>query len=149
MSIGRATAFFLRLALATAFLSAVADRFGLWGPPGAPGVAWGEFDGFLSYTASLVPLLPPGGVAVLGWLVTVAEVVLGVALLVGFRVREAAAASAVLLLGFALGMMVGDGVKAPLDASVLTASAGALLLSVHPDSYWSLDAIIARRRVRS
>jgi hypothetical protein len=26
---------------AAGFLSAVADRFGLWGPPGAPNVAWG------------------------------------------------------------------------------------------------------------
>jgi hypothetical protein len=31
-------AIFLRLALAAGFLSAVADRFGLWGPPGTPGV---------------------------------------------------------------------------------------------------------------
>ena len=28
----------LRIALALAFLSAVADRFGLWGKPGEPGV---------------------------------------------------------------------------------------------------------------
>jgi hypothetical protein len=30
-------AVFLRLALAAGFLSGVADRFGLWGPPGTPG----------------------------------------------------------------------------------------------------------------
>jgi hypothetical protein len=30
---------FLRLALGVAFLSAVADRFGLWGPAGAKNVA--------------------------------------------------------------------------------------------------------------
>ena len=30
-------AIFLRFALAAGFLSAVADRFGLWGPPGTPG----------------------------------------------------------------------------------------------------------------
>ena len=31
----------LRVALAVAFLSAVADRLGLWGPAGTGGVEWG------------------------------------------------------------------------------------------------------------
>jgi len=141
--ISRSLALYLRVALGVTFLSAVADRFGLWGPPGSAGVAWGEFDNFLAYTASLVPVLPLGGVTVLGWLVTVAEVGLGVALLLGFKVRVAAGGSGVLLLAFALGMMVGDGLKAPFDASVFSASAGALLLYIHPDSYLSLDAALA------
>jgi hypothetical protein len=34
---------FLRLALAGSFLSAVADRFGLWGVYGSPNVAWGSY----------------------------------------------------------------------------------------------------------
>jgi len=135
----RMATLYVRVALATAFLSAVADRFGLWGPPGAPGVAWGEFGPFLSYTGSLVPFLPPPVLTALGWAVTLAEIVLGLALLLGFRVRAAAAGSAVLLLGFALGMMLGDGVKAPFDASVFSASAGALLLYCHPASSLSLD----------
>lgn len=138
-SVGRAAALYLRIALATAFLSAVADRFGLWGAPGSPGVAWGDFGSFLVYAGSLVPFLPEAGVVVLGWIVTVAEITLGAMLLIGWRVRSAAVASSVLLLGFALGMMIGDGVKSPLDASVFTASAGALLLYVHPESPWSLD----------
>ena len=33
----------LRLALALSFLFPVADRLGLLGPPGTPGVAWGNF----------------------------------------------------------------------------------------------------------
>ncbi len=41
-------------ALAAGFLSAVADRFGLWGPTGTPGVAWGGFDPFLVYTRKLL-----------------------------------------------------------------------------------------------
>ena len=44
---------FLRIALAAGFLSAVADRFGLWGPPGTPGVAWGNWSEFLDYVAAL------------------------------------------------------------------------------------------------
>jgi hypothetical protein len=43
----------LRVALAAGFLSAVADRFGLWGLPDTPGVARGDWSHFLVYTAKL------------------------------------------------------------------------------------------------
>ena len=46
----------MRMALAAGFLSAVADRFGLWGPIGTPGVSWGGFAKFLDYTATTSPL---------------------------------------------------------------------------------------------
>ena len=49
----------LRVALAFSFLSAVADRFGLWGPFGVAGVAWGDFERFTAYTARLLWFLPP------------------------------------------------------------------------------------------
>src|SRR5262249_57876202 len=48
----------MRMALAAGFLSAVADRFGLWGPIGTPGVSWGGFAKFLDYTATILPFLP-------------------------------------------------------------------------------------------
>ncbi len=121
---------YLRLALGTAFLSAVADRFGLWGAAGAPGVAWGDFVNFLSYTATLTPYLPHVLVAPVGWLVTLAEVALGLALIGGFHLKRTAMASGFLLLAFGVGMIVGDGVKAPLDASVFTASAAAFVLAL-------------------
>ncbi len=133
--LGLAAALYLRLALATSFLSAVADRFGAWGKHGDPGVAWGDFDHFLTYAASLVPFLPEAGVSFVGWTATVSEVVLSLALLVGFKIRAAAAGSGLLLLAFGLGMVMGGGPKGPLDASVFTASAGALLLYVYPRSY--------------
>jgi uncharacterized membrane protein YphA (DoxX/SURF4 family) len=120
---------YLRLALAAGFLSAVADRFGLWGPPGARNVAWGDFSHFLAYTATLNPWLPAAAIPALGWFVTVAEVGLGVALAAGLWTRPAALLAGVLLLLFALGMTVGTGVKSPLDASVFSASAGAFLLA--------------------
>ena len=37
---------FTRFALGASFLSAVADRFGLWGPYGAKNVSWGNFAHF-------------------------------------------------------------------------------------------------------
>src|SRR5262245_57563211 len=61
------SAIFLRLALAAAFLSAVADRFGLWGPAGTAGVGWGGFAPFLAYTGKLLFFLPPSLVPVAGW----------------------------------------------------------------------------------
>lgn len=120
---------YLRLALGIGFLSAVADRFGLWGAPGTKGVSWGNFDNFLIYTAKLNPFLPDALIPLLGWVATGAETLLGAALIVGFRLRETSFLSGLLLLAFAFGMIVGTGIKAPLDYSVLTASAAAFLLS--------------------
>src|SRR3954464_442066 len=94
----------MRMALAAGFLSAVADRFGLWGPIGTPGVSWGGFAKFLDYTATLLPYLSTTLVAVAGWASTVAEIVLGVALLAGVRVRLAALARGGLLLPFAVAL---------------------------------------------
>jgi len=44
---------FLRLALGLSFLSALADRFGLWGAFGRPNVSWGSFARFVAYTGKL------------------------------------------------------------------------------------------------
>src|SRR6516162_694502 len=88
-------AVFLRLALAAPFLSAVADRFGLWGPAGTPGVAWGGFDPFLA-TGKLLWYLPAGLVPAAGWVATVLEATLAVGLLAGVRLRAVALASGIL-----------------------------------------------------
>jgi hypothetical protein len=55
VTLNRATDYstvFLRIALGISFLSAVADRFGLWGAYGQPNVAWGDFSRFVAYTGS-------------------------------------------------------------------------------------------------
>lgn len=117
------------MALGVGFLSAVADRFGLWGAAGARNVAWGDFGHFLAYTAKVNPYLSASLVPALGWLVTACEIVLGVALIAGVRMRAAAVLSGLLLLAFAIGMTIGTGVKTALDASVFAASAGAFLLA--------------------
>lgn len=127
----RVAAAFARTALGIAFLSAVADRFGLWGAPGAPGVAWGDFENFVRYTATVNAFLPPSLAPLLAWAATVAETALGFALLTGVRQRMVAAASALLLLTFAVAMAISLGVKKPIDFSVFSASAAAFLLAVH------------------
>jgi hypothetical protein len=65
---------FVRITLAAAFLSAVADRFGLWGPPGAMNVAWGGWSPFLDYVAMINPLVPDAFIPALGWIATAAEI---------------------------------------------------------------------------
>lgn len=136
---------YCRCALGIGFLSSVADRFGVWGAPGTGGVAWGSFHNFLAYTAVLNPFLPGSLIPIVGWCVTFAETGLGLALVLGYRIREAAILGAILLLAFALGMTIGLGVKAPVDYSVFPASAGALLLGLCGRSFFSIDALRARR----
>lgn len=118
-----------RLALGVSFLSAVADRFGLYGAPGSPRVAWGDFAHFTAYTAVVNPFAPAALVPLLAWTATLLEIVLGVLLIAGVFTRYVAAAAGVLLLLFAFGMSIGVSVKAPLDYSVFTAAAAAFLVS--------------------
>ena len=120
---------FLRLALGASFLSAVADRFGLWGPPGAAHVAWGDFAHFVTYTEKLNWFLPHALVPAIAWAATIAEIVLGVALISGRFPRIMALLSGLLLAAFALAMTATSSIKAPLDYSVFTASAAAFTLA--------------------
>src|SRR5580704_13942350 len=119
----------LRLALATSFLSAVADRFGIWGKSGDPHVSWGDFAHFVVYAERLTSIVPQSLGPSMAWIATVAEIVLAFALLVGWQTRAAAFLSGSLLLLFGLAMTFALGIKAPLDFSVFSAAAGAFLLS--------------------
>ena len=120
----------MRISIASAFLSAVADRLGAGGPPGATNVAWGAWAPFVDYTGTLLFFLPRRLVVIFAVVATVVEILLGVWLLVGWRIRLAAHAGAALLLTFALAMVVALGVKAPLNYSVFTAAAAAFALGV-------------------
>jgi uncharacterized membrane protein YphA (DoxX/SURF4 family) len=120
---------FLRLSIAAGFLSAVADRFGIWGIPGTPNVAWGAWAPFVEYAAKLNWFAPAPIVSFLAWAATFAETVFGVGLIVGWQLRWFAIGSGVLLLSFALTMALALGIKAPLNYSVFAASAGAFLLA--------------------
>ena len=133
------TPVYLRLALGVAFLSAVADRFGIWGPPGGHNVAWGDFTRFSQYAARVNPWAPASLMPLIAWTATIAEAVLGVALLAGISTRAAAVASGVLLSLFAIGMTVGTGVKTAFDASVFSAAAGAFALALLGPGPFSVD----------
>lgn len=134
---------YLRMALGIGFLSAVADRFGIWGPPGKALVAWGNFQNFLHYTAVLNPWFPSSWIPTVGWIATICETLLGIALILGFKTRIAAFCSGLLTLAFAFGMISGIGIKAPLNYSVFVFSSAAFLLSRTRCDLWSVDG---RRR---
>lgn len=114
---------YARLALGTAFLSAVASRLGLYGK-GSSG-----WKNFLEYTAEVNSFMPAVTIPYLAWAATVAETSLGIALIVGFRLRWTAPAAAVLLAIFGTAMAISFGIKSPMDYSVFSASAAAVLLA--------------------
>lgn len=119
----------LRWALALGFLSAVADRFGLWGPPGSPHVDWGDWMHFAAYAAKVNGFAPAVLRPFLAWAATGAEIVVGLGLLVGFKPRLFAYGAAVLLTLFVTAMTLSFGPKAPLDYSVITGAAASWLLA--------------------
>lgn len=122
---------YARVALGTAFLSAVASRFGIWA--GTPGLdAFHRFT--TGYGAQTLSFVPSAYVPPLIWCATLAEFSLGIALIAGFRLRWVALASAVLLAMFATSMAISFGVKSPLEYSVFSASSAALLLAMQSGS---------------
>ena len=140
---------FLRLALGISFLSAVVDRFGLWGVYGQPNVAWGNYARFVAYTAKLNWFLPAATIPVLAIIATTAETLFGLLLVLGWKTRTTALSCGVLLTTFALTMTMALGVKAlkaPLDLSVFSAAGGALLLATSANFPFSLDALVRRNK---
>ena len=121
---------YARIALGAAFLSGIASRFGLYGKD----VGYGNFERFEQYTAEVNAFLPRATIPYVAWAATVAELVLGVLLVVGLWRRPVALASAALLLIFALAMGLSLGIKSPLDYSVFSASAAALLLAIRDET---------------
>lgn len=129
----------LRIVLAITMLSAVADRFGIWGAPGSNGVAWGNWESFVVYTQTLNPFATKSVAEILGSIATFFEVLLSLLLLFGFKTRIAALGTAFLMLLFALAMAISVSVKAPFDYSVLTSAAAALLLSTIGKTVFAVD----------
>src|SRR3984957_15412166 len=124
----RLAVLYARIALGAAFLSGIADRFGLyWGR----NVGYGNFDGFIRYTAKVNSFMPPSSIPFLAWSSTIAELVLGCFLLDGVWCRRTGFASFLLLILFGTAMAISFGLKSPLDYSVFSASATAILLALN------------------
>jgi len=132
---------FLRLAISFGFLSAVADRFGMWSNEIS---VWGNWDNFLSYTQLINPWFPTSVIPALGMIATIAEVGFALCLIVGFKTELVAKLSGFLLLIFALSMTFSTGIKGAFDFSVFTAAAAAFALSSIKTKYWEVDSLIKK-----
>ncbi|CAI8747568.1 DoxX family membrane protein [Chryseobacterium sp. IT-36CA2] len=128
-----AAIFLLRITLAFGFLSAVASRLNLWG------IRSSGWKNFVHYTAETNSFLPQSWASSIAVLSTVAELSMGVLLLLGYQIKKTAFCASVLTLLFAVAMSISYGIKEPLDYSVFVFSAGAFLLSSFSHYEWSLD----------
>ena len=133
---------FLRVGIGTGFLSAVADRFGLWPSEISAGGNWSSF---LKYTELINPLLPKMLIPSIGTIATTAEVLFGVCLILGFRTELVARLSGYLMLIFALAITFSSGIKGAFDYSVFTAAAGAFALSTMKEKYLELDLLFLNK----
>ena len=78
-------------------------------------------------------------IPMLAMIATAAEILLGLLLIIGWKTRIAALLSGLLLTTFAMTMTMALGVKAPLNFSVFSAAAGALLLGVSASFPFTVD----------
>lgn len=134
---------FLRLAISTAFLSAVADRFGLWKKDIS---VWGNWNNFLDYTQLINPWIPNSMISMTGMIATLAEIIFALFLIIGFRTELFAKLSGFLLLIFALSITFSTGIKGAFDFSVFSASAGAFALSLIKEKYLEMDTLISKQK---
>ena len=118
----------LRFALAIGFILPVLDRLGLLGAPGSINVSWGNWDHFVGYASMLMPYLSQKMVSIMGGIVTAVELLLGILLIINYKLRLAALGSFALTLIFGFSMLLFTGYRSPFDYSVFSVSFGSLLL---------------------
>ena len=134
----------VRLIIGIAFLENVIYRLGFIGPPGAPGVSWGDFAHFVAYTAQVNAFAPAELIPALAVLATIAEGTFALTMLLGIRVRLAAIGSALLLFVFASAMVMSG--LSEMQYGVYLMSATAWALATVNASALSVDARLPRSR---
>lgn len=135
----------LRFALGITFLTPVSDRLGILGPMGERNIEWGNWENFIDYTTTLMPFMDRPMVNVMGGIATVAELIIGILLIVGYKTKYAAISSCILTLIFILSMTVFKGIKAPINYAVFVTCASSFLLSRISPYEWSLDHLMKRK----
>lgn len=124
----RAVGIALRLTLALAFASAVADRFGWWEALGQGN--WGNMEAFAAYTHELVPFASGGWLTAISWAATFTESALAVLLLTGRWPRLVGTATSLVLIVFGSAMALAHGVEEPFSYSVFSAAAAGAAYAV-------------------
>lgn len=138
---GKTVKLFLRFGIAGSFLSAVADRFGIWNY----NLVWGNWESFVEYTQMINPWLSDPLIQVAAIAATVLEVVFAICLIIGFKTEFIAKLSGILLLLFALSMSFSSGIKAAFDFSVFTASGAAFALSLIKEKFMEVDSLLVKK----
>jgi putative oxidoreductase len=136
-----------RLVIGFAFFENVIDRLGFIGPPGAPGVSWGDFPHFIAYTAQVNAFAPAAMIPALAVIATIAEGTLGVTMLAGVRVRLASVGSALLFFTFATAMVLSG--LSEMQYGVYLMSIAAWALATTDASVLSVDALFVPRAARA
>ena len=136
----------LRLALGAGFLLPVMDRLGWLGAPGTSGVAWGDWTHFVEYTNTLIPFVtrPLANLMALG--ATMAELIVGIFLIIGLKIKEVALGAALLTLSFGLCMAIFIRIGAPFAYPVFVFTGAGLVLSGIGQYKWSMDDYLATKK---
>lgn len=135
---------FLRFALGLGFILPVMDRIGWMGKPGSGTVAWGDWSHFIDYTNTLMPFLNRSLANVMGLTATIAEAIIGICLILGFQIKWASLAGALITFTFALFMIASLGIGAPFQYPVFVFTGAALVLSQVETYKWSIDSSIKK-----
>lgn len=139
-------AFLIRALMASDFLLAVADRFGVLGPPGTPGVVSGDFAHFIDYTRSVASFAPESFGPILAVLATIAELTFATVLLLGIRLPLAAFGAALLLATYATSMTISLPPAEQFHYNVFVLSAGMLTLATLNRSPLTKDGALSHLR---
>ncbi|WP_257669792.1 DoxX family membrane protein [Parapedobacter tibetensis] len=137
---------FVRVAVATAFLSAVADRLGYWGEPGSPNASWGDWESFLIYSNKLNFFVSQQIGELLAITATALEVVFALLLLIGYKTKITSVLSGILLTLFAVAMTMAFGIKSTFNYSVWIGASACFLLSMMNTYRYSLDNYLQNRK---
>jgi len=135
---------YLRIAIGSAYLWEVADRFGILGANGKPHVGWGDWGHFIAYARQVMSFLPAGIIPVMATLATIGEATFGLLIMTGLFTRFAAIGSGLLSLCFACAMAISFGIDSPLGYSVFTLSAASFVLASLPNNPYSIDALLMK-----
>ncbi len=136
---------FLRLALGIGYLVPSFDRLGIWGKYGEKQITWGDWTHFMDYAYQIMQFLPKAVIPVFAVIATIAEISIGILLLLGLWTRFASMASFLLALSFALSMTISFGIVSPLSYSVFVVSASSLLLFTLPNYKFSLNNFFKKK----
>lgn len=136
---------FTRMALGLGFLLPVFDRLGFMGAPGSAQAAWGNWSHFVAYTHTLIPFTSLQIANIAGLVATIAECILGLCLIVGFKVKWMGLGAAIITITFAAFMIASLGIGAPFKYPVFVFTGAGLLLFTQHSFPWSVDDLLRKR----